>query len=131
MPKNKIIEGPAFLWKRIAALITDLLIINLVIAFPFQGILEKIIPTGLSMSDLSDYLSSNPKVASLASSIIIIIGILAMIYFSIMEYKTKQTIGKKLFGIFVVSDTKKYFWQKIFCVSKSGIYIYFAFLSIY
>jgi len=112
MPRKKIIEGPAFLWKRIAALVADLLIINLVIVFPFQGILEKLIPQGLSMSGLSEFFNNNPETAGLATSIIVVIGILAMIYFSIMEYKTKQTIGKKLFSIFVVSETKELkLWQ--------------------
>ena len=106
LPGEATFKGPAMLWKRLVALILDFIIIEFVIGVPFRSIIMKIIPQdGLSQS--YSYLLSNPRITALLSSVTILFGLLALLYFAILEYKTNQTIGKTLMNIKVESVNKE------------------------
>lgn len=111
LPKEKTFMGPALIWKRIAAFFIDIMIINLIVLFPFRGLFQKIIPKEYPFSEAYKLLSSADYTGHI-SSISFMISILVILYFLMLEKKTGQTIGKMLMKIYVVSDTNSLkIWQ--------------------
>lgn len=114
LPKEKRFTGVAPVWKRFFAFIIDLLIIDFVIIFPFRNIILKIIPVGIPYSQAYDFLIGNPGFTRLISIITITISIFAILYFSILELKLNQTVGKIFMNIYVISESKKFrYWQAL------------------
>ena len=104
LPKERTFIGPALIWKRIAAFFIDMVIINLVVLFPFKRLFQNIIPKDYSFSEAYKFLSSSTNFTSYISSISLIMSILIILYFLMLEKKTSQTIGKMLMKIYVVSN---------------------------
>lgn len=104
LPQEKTFTGPALLWKRIAAFFIDIMIINLVVLLPFRSLFQNIIPEDYSFSEAYKFLSSSTNYTSYISSISFIMSILMILYFLMLENKMGQTIGKRLMGVYVVSD---------------------------
>jgi len=114
LPKEKTFTGPALIWKRALAFLADLLIINLIIFFPFKKIIGNIIPEFASYSEAYNFLANNQAYITALTLISIVMSLLALLYFALLEFKTQQTPGKMLFNISIISDTKKLaFWQCI------------------
>ncbi|HZX45180.1 MAG TPA: RDD family protein [Candidatus Nanoarchaeia archaeon] len=113
LPKERTFSGPASLWKRIAAFMTDLLIIDIVILFPLNGVVSRLIPKFSSFSEAVEVFSSgsyNSGIIPLA----FMMAILFFLYFTWMEYKIKQTPGKMLFRISIKSDLPDMkLWQAV------------------
>src|SRR3989344_7730122 len=105
LPKKKEIIVPANIWKRIGAFVIDLLIIDFIIS-PFTKVLENIIPIA-DFRKLENYLSSNMQVSNAMIFVTFAIGIISLLYFAILEYKYKQTIGKMIFKIYIASEDKE------------------------
>lgn len=105
LPKERTFVGPALVWKRVAAFMIDMLIINLIILFPFRGLFEGILPKDYSFSEASRILSSSDYTGFL-TSVSLVVSILMIMYFFLMERKMSQTIGKMLMRVYVVSDNK-------------------------
>ena len=121
LPKQRTFIGPALFWKRSLAFLADLLLINLVIFFPFRRIIQKLLPAPTSYSETYNYLISNATYTKTLTLVSITMSLLAILYFALMEYKLQQTPGKMLFNISVVSDIKKLsFWQ---CLVRSLLII--------
>ena len=111
LPKEKVFTGPASLFRRFFAFVIDLLVIDIVIFFPFRGILEKTMPKA-SYKEAYQFLISNPGYSKLISIIMVAAGILSIFYFALLEYKLNQSIGKMFLGVFVKNELKeKRFWQ--------------------
>ena len=106
LPKESTFIGPALLWKRIAAFFIDIMIINLVVLFPFRRLFQNIIPKEYSFSEAYRLLSSSANYTSFISSVSFIISILVILYFLMLEKRMSQTIGKMLMRIYVVGDNK-------------------------
>ncbi len=90
---------PAPLWKRFLAYVMDLFIVNLIVTLPFQGYLSKF--------STNPYLlfTSNDKGLTY---ITFFIAIALIVYFSVLEYKIRQSLGKIIMNIYVVSlDSKQ------------------------
>jgi hypothetical protein len=85
LPKEKTFSGPALIWKRILAFFIDMLLINLVVLFPFQSMLSELLPKELSFSQTFALLSSDSNFLSNLSVISIAMAILVMLYFIILE----------------------------------------------
>jgi len=114
LPKERTFTGPALVWKRLLAFLADLLIINLVIFFPFKRIIQKTIPEFSSYSEAYSFLSSNQSYTATLTMVSFIMSIFAILYFALLEYKLQQTPGKMLFNISIAGETKKLkFWQSI------------------
>lgn len=103
LPQEKTFVGPALIWKRIIAFFIDILIINLIVLFPFRSLFEGIIPKEHSFSEAYRLLSSI-RFKGFISSVSIAISILIILYFFMLERKMGQTIGKRLMNIYVASD---------------------------
>ena len=107
LPKERTFVGPALAWKRIIAFLIDMMIINLIVLFPFRGLFEDVLPKDYSFSEAYRLLSSSTDYASLLTSVSFMMSILIIIYFYLMERKMSQTIGKMLMKIYVASDNKE------------------------
>ena len=107
LPKQRVVRGPASTWKRLFAFIIDMFIINLILWMPFRGKIEMVMPKNMDFGQALEFSASNPGVTSVLSFMIIIMGLIALLYFALLEYKLGQTIGKILMKIFVISDKKR------------------------
>ena len=106
LPKERTFTGPALIWKRIAAFFIDMLIINLVVLFPFRKLFQNIMPKDYSFAEAYKLLSSSADYTSYISNISFIMAILIIMYFLMMEKRMGQTIGKMLMKIYVASDNQ-------------------------
>ena len=114
LPKERTFTGPALVWKRLLAFVADILIINLVLFFPFKKILQKAIPEFDNYSEAYSYFASNSGHTATLTMVSFVMALLVLLYFISMEYKIGQTPGKILFNIYVVSEVKDIaVWQFI------------------
>ena len=114
LPKERTFTGPALAWKRILAFLADLLIVNLVLFFPFKKIIQESMPELGSYSEVYNFLMSNQNYVAILTMVSFVMAIFALLYFVIMEYKIGQTPGKMFFNVSVISDTKKLsVWQSL------------------
>ena len=107
LPGERTFIGPALVWKRIAAFFIDLMIVTLVLSFPFQSLLRKVLPKDYSFSEVFNLVSQDASAGTYLAAIYFSMSILTLVYFYVMEKKLSQTIGKKLMNIYVVSDTEQ------------------------
>lgn len=98
-------NNSASFWKRTAAFVFDLLVINLIIAWPFQSTLSQYAMKEFSLDAvLPEY----------AYFIVFIIFLLAMLYFTFLEYYIGQTPGQMLMNIESVAlDGNMTFWKAL------------------
>ena len=98
-----MIRGASPFWKRLVAYIIDVFIISIIIVTPFMNKFESIEPSSIFelFSSISTMFS---KEIILASTII---AILTLFYWSFLEYKFGQTVGKVLMRIQVSSVNRK------------------------
>jgi uncharacterized RDD family membrane protein YckC len=99
-------ENVVGLGKRFFSFILDFLIINLVIIYPFRGMFIKYF-NGLTIRQA--WSSNNLVLPSSAYWAILIISMLALLYFTFFDYYLGQTPGKMLLKIKIIStkDDKK------------------------
>jgi len=107
---GKAILAQASILKRLFAFVIDILIIDVIVLFPFRGLMGRIIPDTGSFSKTFEFLSD-----SSSNSITLIVSItaaFAILYFVILEKKLGQSPGKMLFNLYVKSQTKDLkYWQ--------------------
>ena len=109
MTKNVLIEKkPASLTKRIIAYLIDFLIISLIVALPFNKILNSIKQDNFNFYYNFNYLINNPSQVTQLILISIFIIILSISYWTILEFKLRQTIGKIITNIKVASKKKNF-----------------------
>lgn len=106
LPKQKTIEGPASIIKRTLAFIIDILLINIVIMFPFRDFFSSIPTENLSFAEAFTYLNS-PEFQSTTILLSIFSSILSIMYFMILEGKYRQSVGKILMKLRIKSNTKE------------------------
>ena len=107
LPKEKTFTGPALLWKRIAAFLIDISMLNLLVLFPFRRLFEDILPKNYSFSEAYRFLATSTDYEGFIKSVSFTMSLLVILYFSLMESRMRQTIGKMLMKIYVVSDNKE------------------------
>lgn len=105
LPKEKTFIGPALVWKRIAAFFIDMIVINLVVLFPFRKLFQSIVPKNYSFSEAYKFLSASTSYTGFITSVSFIMAMFIISYFFMFEGKMGQTIGKALMRIYVVSDS--------------------------
>ncbi len=107
MPRKKriqTIEIPCSLFKRFTAFLIDILILEIVVFGSLTKIAEKLIPKDVSFSNI---IGSNAQLSSAITTISVYIFLIYLVYFTWLEFKFGQTIGKIMMGIFVKSETKE------------------------
>jgi uncharacterized RDD family membrane protein YckC len=104
-------EVPAGVLKRLLAFLIDLVVLNLVVVYPFRALIARLIPAG-SIGELASALESSPGVLNQLNFVYITIGVLLYIYFTISESRLQQSLGKMLLGLQVKSGKESpSFWQ--------------------
>jgi len=103
----KIKRGePATFFRRFAAYFLDTIIIGLVITLPFGY------AYGSGMGSFEALNSAGFSIKTFLLSMFI--AGLTVLYWAILEYKLRQSIGKMILGIYVKPLTKKFtFWQAL------------------
>ncbi|MBI2208060.1 RDD family protein [Candidatus Woesearchaeota archaeon] len=102
---KKTFVAQASVLKRIGAFIVDLVIINIIILFPFRGLFESILPT-TSFSEAFEFLRQDAGAGTMLNAIMFAISALSILYFMLMEKKIAQTPGKMLFSLYVKPQGK-------------------------
>lgn len=100
------------IWKRGFAFLIDILILELIINFAFSSYIEKNIGDLGNIIEMYKYLSEN--YASLQPFLLIMSiasALIALIYFTLLEWRLQQTIGKMIFKIKV--NPKMELWQAL------------------
>lgn len=116
LPKKKSFVGNASLVKRIIAFIVDILILNIFVLGPFRKIFINVIPSN-NFREAYDFLINNRLETNAIQLSVVFIAILFILYFSVLELKTKQTVGKIIMNIYVESKKKELrYWQ---CIVRS------------
>ena len=107
---GKAILAQASILKRLFAFVIDILIIDIVVLFPFTGLIDRIIPDIGSFSKTFEFLSNSSS--NSITLIVFIAAAFAILYFVILEKKLGQSPGKMLFNLYVKSQTKDLkYWQ--------------------
>ncbi len=107
----KLNEVDTSFWKRFIAYLVDIIIVDIIVAWPFQKTIDNF-TSGFSSNVFAVYtsLNSNPDfISSMLPSLallFLITSLLTIAYWAVLEYKTKQSIGKMLMRITVKSDYK-------------------------
>lgn len=112
-PASQMVYGsvPALLWKRIAAFIIDLLILDLTVLSPFKNVLLRAMPV-TDFTSFSAMLDSSAKLSGSLVFTLISMSIVAILYFALCESILGQTIGKMLFRLRVSGVTAPAgFWR--------------------
>lgn len=130
--KSKSFLGTASLSKRILALILDLFIIYLIIARPFYRLILSSLGNieTANYSQIIEILNSNPEIVNNLTFIFFSISIIALIYFSYMEYKFSQTFGQMLLGLKIKSEKKETnIWQYV--LTNLFVFPFFPFIILW
>lgn len=107
IPKQRTMQVPCSVWKRFFAFIIDLLILDIIIFNSLKNIILNIIPNNLPYTELALFIENNPDILNKIMVIFIYLSLIIIIYFTVLEFKFSQTVGKMLLGIFVKSSNKK------------------------
>lgn len=116
--QTSVVQGsiPALLWKRIAAFLIDLLIIDLTLLAPFSGVISRAMPVS-DFAALRTALEGQVHISGTLTFALFAMATLAMLYFALCESIIGQTVGKMLFGIRVAGVSSPVsFWR---CVLRS------------
>lgn len=106
LPVKKTFLSQASVFKRLIAFLVDILIINLIVLFPFRRIFDNLVPNKDSFSETFSYLSSNPAANKSITILMFAIAFLTILYFMVLERKLGQTVGKMLFNMYVKGQGK-------------------------
>lgn len=111
LPKERSFVGPANALKRVTAFLIDMLVIYFVIGFPLNSLLKKMVPEAISLKDYFKYLMDQTFPPAVLFAILSL-EIITVLYFIILEYNLKQSLGKMIMKIYIVSDKKELkIWQ--------------------
>jgi|SRR3989344_275990 len=107
MKKTKKIASKT---RRFFAYIIDILILDLIIVYPFKNLLESF-NLDFNWNNLSQLTQTGNY--GLLLTVGLSIGVLSFLYWTLMEWKLKQTVGKMIFNIKVSSEGNLEFWQAL------------------
>ena len=97
-------QKPARFWKRGVAYIIDTFIISFIVMSPFSNLLSQ----NTEINTFADFITVLQATFSLQFvTITIVTGILALVYWSFMEWRFNQSVGKILLKLTVKNLTKK------------------------
>lgn len=120
--KLRMNEVQAPFWKRLLAYVIDAVITNIVVIWPFQGTIKQV-SGDLEFNNIVGaykYINTSESIRSSLPALTIlfvIIAVLTVAYWAILEYKTRQSIGKMLLKIYVKSDEKELTMKQ--CIARN------------
>jgi len=95
------------IWKRGFAFIIDVLIIQFIVSLSFNSLIDDELDSKNFIESLQYSINNYETLAPKLLIISITTAILALIYFTLLEWKLQQTVGKMILKIKVVSDLKR------------------------
>lgn len=98
---------PASLWKRAGAFIIDIALLDLVVFSPFKANLASLIAGADTYQKAFQMLTASQESLSALMMASFFITLLTISYFTILEWKLGQTVGKILFNLFLVQVPSK------------------------
>ncbi|MFH1849917.1 MAG: RDD family protein [archaeon] len=101
--------------KRILAFGIDLIVLYFVVVVPFGGVFAKIPAPDESFWATYEYFQGSGVSATITLAVILI-SIIAILYFSVLEWRLSQSIGKMALKLHVIGDKNLPFWK---CVVRS------------
>lgn len=104
LPEKKEFTGPATMWKRILAFVLDLFVLDFFVFSAYSKITEKILGGTPSITSAYKMLESSQAHANAFLLMFMLMVMMALAYFTLLQYMTGQTLGHILFNIRVVSD---------------------------
>lgn len=104
LPDRKKVKVVASPWKRSGAYLFDMILLSL-ITFPIQRTL--IVQDNTSFLETIRMALENPEFGSKLMIVEFIFAAIIILYFVILEYSIKQSVGKMLFKIYVENDAQK------------------------
>lgn len=107
LPKMTAILAPATIWKRAAAFVLDLIILNFIVVRPFRDIFLDILGKSTNYSAINSWFSANPAAAIGISLMFALLGLFSLIYFTLMNYLAGQTIGQMMMNLQVIAVPKQ------------------------
>jgi len=114
LPGQRMFASPALLWKRMAALLLDGLVLNFTVLFPFRNAVQRTLPAFESMNAAYSYLMTHPSIQEALMLLTVVMSLFVLAYFTLMDYQFSTTPGKSLLRIAVLSETKKMtLWQSL------------------
>lgn len=122
LPEKRVFIGPANIWKRMLALVIDLLVLDFFVIGFFRDILMNIVGEPSSIMTTVLLLEQNAQAMRSITLIFMLMVMLAMAYFALLQYTIGQTVGGILLNINVVQQvSEKEFvrpnlWQ---CVTRN------------
>ena len=103
----KLRAVPVSLWKRVFAYFVDLAVINFIVVLPFQKVMQKMVEVkSEKFMELFRFFEGNPETIKTVFFVSLLVSILTILYWAVLEFKLKQSVGKMLFKIYV-RNTKK------------------------
>ena len=131
MPKRERIIEQVSIWRRGLAFLIDIIIIQFIVNLSFNKILEPQLGTDKNLVELFNYSLENysslePKLLLIS----VVTAFCALIYFTILEFKLQQTIGKMLFNIKVVSERKTLDYSQVLLRNAPKILFFVNYTSL-
>lgn len=117
LPERRMFVGSASIWKRIAAFVLDLLIIDVLLLGSYDTLLRNILKADTATS-IFQKLQSDSSISTLITMLFFVITMIILAYFILFDYLIGQTPGKILLNIRVVSLSEDgfaeiAFWQAV------------------
>ena len=114
LPGERVVAGPAQVWKRLGAFLVDMLILDFTVLLPFQKVLGKLLPIENGFGRMYESLLANEGLAGRLITLSVAMSVFMVLYFAILETKIRTTPGKYLFKISVQGyDKELKFWQAV------------------
>lgn len=104
LPKKRTMLIESSFIQRTIAFFLDIVLIHLIIITPFSGIVQKLIPAS---SVKESYALLSAYEGGTLTTIAIFITLMIYLYFTFTEYITGQSVGKKILGLYVVSEKNR------------------------
>ena len=105
LPKKRLFENSASIWKRILAYLIDMMLINIIIIDRFKDHFNEL--SSLDFTQIITFVNTNQELIAQIATIEAVISVLILFYFIIFEYKFERTPGKMIMKFFVKDKTKK------------------------
>ncbi len=128
---------PASVWKRAGAFIMDIALLDLVVFSPFKANLASLIGGADTYQKAFQILTSSQESLFGLMLASFFMAILTISYFTFLEWKLGQTVGKILFNLFLVrvpatpdeKPSKPSFWQIL--MSNLSLVPFFPFIFLW
>lgn len=99
--KAIVVEAP--IWRRLAAFLCDYLILSIIILVPLDRLMQALLPT----TTIRGLLQASAEMALPLFILLLISGIIASLYFIVLEQRLRQSVGKIVFNLEIMTLPKK------------------------